>query len=193
MGLKSQDPVEKTQVFACKRFLGLDIRTSNLFVYGELGRYPLVINSTIRAIKYWISLSTMPSQRLPRQAYEMLQNTRVAQDKSWPGLVKHTLCKLGFAYVWLNGGVGNQSRFLKQLKQRLKDCYRQSWDEKNHSSERFLWYSSFKDVFGQEKYLNFLNIKRFRDTFIRFRSGINTLRINQRFAGTETRPHLSIL
>jgi len=186
-GLRTQDPVEKTQVFACKRFLGLDIRTPNHFVYGELGRYPLVINSTIRAIKYWIRLSTMPSQRLPRQAYEMLQNTRVAQDKSWPGLVKHTLCKLGFAYVWLNGGVGNQSRFLKQLKQRLKDCYRQSWDEKNHSNERFLWYSSFKDVFGQEKYLNFLHIKKFRDTFIRFRLGINTLRINQRFAGNETR------
>ena len=51
----------------------------------------------------------------------------------------------------------------------------------NTSSDRFLWFSCIKENFGLEYYLNTLNVKKFRDTFIRFRMGINKLRSNDRY------------
>ena len=35
------DGIEKVHLMACKRFLGVPLRTPNKVVYGELGRYPL--------------------------------------------------------------------------------------------------------------------------------------------------------
>ncbi|MCB4773617.1 MAG: hypothetical protein LGB05_08370, partial [Sulfurovum sp.] len=47
------DGIEKVHMMACKRFLGVPLRTPNKMVYGELGRYPLFVNSTLRCLKYW--------------------------------------------------------------------------------------------------------------------------------------------
>ena len=41
------DGIEKVHMMACKRFLGVPLRTPNKMVYGELGRYPLFVNSTL--------------------------------------------------------------------------------------------------------------------------------------------------
>ena len=35
------DDIEKVHMMACKRFLGVPLRTPNKMVHGELGRYPL--------------------------------------------------------------------------------------------------------------------------------------------------------
>ena len=57
---------------ACKRFLGVPVRTPNKMVYGDLGIFPLFINSYISCIKYWFRLLEMGNDRLPKTAYEML-------------------------------------------------------------------------------------------------------------------------
>jgi hypothetical protein len=44
--------VEKLHLFALKSFLGVKLRTPNDLVYGDTGRYPIVINSVIRCVKY---------------------------------------------------------------------------------------------------------------------------------------------
>ena len=43
-------------------------------VYGETGRYPLYIDSTISSLRYWFKLSKMPVTRFPKQALIMLKN-----------------------------------------------------------------------------------------------------------------------
>ena len=55
-GFKKQISVERAHLFACKRFLNVSSRSPNNLVYGETGRYPLIVNSTIRALKYWLKL-----------------------------------------------------------------------------------------------------------------------------------------
>ena len=42
--------IEKVHLLACKRYLGVPIRTPNNMVYGELGRFPLYVNSCIRSM-----------------------------------------------------------------------------------------------------------------------------------------------
>jgi hypothetical protein len=42
--------IEKLHLFAMKRFLNVDNRTPNDFVYGDLGRYPIYLNSYVKCI-----------------------------------------------------------------------------------------------------------------------------------------------
>ena len=182
-GLGRQEKIERTHTFMCKRFMGIDTRSPNHMVYGDLGRFPLTINSGLRTIKYWLKLCHMTAERLPKQAFLMLQNSSIKSGRNWAESVKLCLCRLGFYYAWLNSGVGDDKRFLSLLKQRLKDCCLQEWSAKNVSSDRYVWYSSFKQQCGLEEYLNLIDIKKFRDVLIRFRFGINDLNNNKRYIG----------
>ena len=185
-GLKEQASVERAHLFACKRFLNVHPKTPNNLVYGETGRFPLIVNSTIRAIKYWFRLQKMPEDRLPRQALTMFEGTSIPDKINWLKFVRDCLCKSGFAFVWLNRGVGNEKSFLKKLKVRLKDCFIQNWHSKINESQRFMLYSVHKDSLDCEKYLSTLEIGKFRDAFVRFRLGVSGLRTHQAFGGDDT-------
>ena len=124
--------------------MGLDPRTPNHMVYGDLRRFPLTINSSVRTIKYCLKLCCMKLDRLPKQAFLMLLNSSIKPGRNWADCVKLCLCQLGFGYAWLNSGVGNEKRFVALFKQRLKDCHLQEWNAKNISSFRHVWYSSIK-------------------------------------------------
>ena len=52
-GATQYEIIEKTHMFACKKLLGVSARTPNTFIYAELNRYPLFIDSQIRTLKYW--------------------------------------------------------------------------------------------------------------------------------------------
>ena len=54
---KSKD-IEGLHLKFLKRLLRVNQSTCNVFVYGELGRYPLYINRFVRIIKYWSKLQT---------------------------------------------------------------------------------------------------------------------------------------
>ena len=73
-GLQRLDSIEKVHLIACKRYLGVPMRTPNKMVYGELGRYPLFVNTYIRTVKFWFRLLQLDQDRLPRQAYLMLKS-----------------------------------------------------------------------------------------------------------------------
>ena len=180
-GLMKDPSIEKAHTFVCKRFLGLGVKTPNHMVYGDLGRFPLSLSCCTRVIQYWLKLCKMSAERLPKQAYLMLLRSNVRGRLNWAEGVRDFLNVMGFGFVWLNGGVNNEKLFLKQLKQRLKDCHQQQWESRNASSSRFRWYSSIKGTLELENYLNFLNVKKFRDIFIRFRFGINDLKANTRY------------
>ena len=59
--------------------------------------------------------------------------------------------------------------------------FKLEWSTKISNSDRFATYLLFKSVHQAEKYLNYITIKKFRDTLIRLRLGINELGVNKRF------------
>ena len=184
-GHERNTEIEKVHTFGMKRFLGLDPRTPNHYIYGDLGRFPLYINACIRAIKYWLRLGTMGVDKLPKQAYLMLSHSPIPQNRNWARAIKQCLFELGFGFVWLSGGVGNTKYFLNTLKRRLKDCYLQEWHSDNTNNERYKWYSSFKADWGLEDYFSSVHIRKFRSALVRFRFGIANLKINKRFRETQ--------
>ena len=71
-GTQYFNQIERVHLSACKKYLGVKNSTPNVMVYGECGRYPLVIDSQIKVIKYWLRLLSMPSYRIPKKCYEMM-------------------------------------------------------------------------------------------------------------------------
>lgn len=52
-GFQKTKLIEKLHLKFCKHILNLSSSTPNYMVYGELGRYPLIINIKVRMISFW--------------------------------------------------------------------------------------------------------------------------------------------
>lgn len=171
-GLHRLDNIEKVHTFAIKRFLKVPLKLPNKFVYGEVGRYPLFVNSALRCIKYWLKLLRMDMSRLPRQAYQMLLKIDERGKTCWVTNVKNTLFSVGFGYAWYNQGVGSEPSFISMFKQRLMDNYLQEWNSSVSAKEIYSTYRVFKMEFGSERYFEFLDIRCFRDCLVKLRLGV---------------------
>ena len=161
-GLSKRHTIEKAHLFACKRILNVDSRSPNTLCYGELGRFPVYICAVIRAVKYWLRLCKMSTDRLPKQAYLMMLSGNTLGQRNWVQLIRTTLSRFGFGYVWINGVV-NERSFLRSFRRRLCDCFLQEWSAKVSGNTRFAFYSSFKKDLQCERYLCTIEIKKFRD------------------------------
>ena len=93
--------------FGLKRYLGVDRKTPNDLVYGEIGMF--------RCIRYWLKLTRMDEYRLPLRAYKMLLNLYQRGKTNWVTNVRKTLCVNGFSSVWDNQGVGCLSAFIREF------------------------------------------------------------------------------
>ena len=179
--------IESVQLFACKKILNVNLRTPNTMAYGETGRYPLYIDSTISSLRYWFTLLKMSRGRLPNQAFYMQYNAirdRESRNQpeisNWAMSIKRCLDKYDFSEVWLNGA-GCERICLKIFKQRMIDCYKQLWVSNINASDRYKFYRSFKSLLLRELYLSTISISKFRTAFVRFRLGICDLKVNRRF------------
>ena len=138
--------IETAHMFACKRLLNVSDKTPNNMIYGETGRYPLLIDSTIRSLRYWLKITNMTLNRFPRQAYTMLRNdveTTIQDNQptglhNWANGIKECLEAYGFHDVWLNGRVADMSAFLSSFKNRMIGRFRGDWYSKISTSDRFL-------------------------------------------------------
>ena len=98
-GLNKYDSIEKVHLYACKKYLGVKYNTSNSMVYGECGRLPLYIYSTVKVIKYWLRLLTMPCHRFPKKCYNMMIVYDRNGKQNWVTNVREFLFKTGYSYV----------------------------------------------------------------------------------------------
>jgi len=171
-GLQRLENLERVHVLAIKRYLRVPMKTPNRLVYGESGRYPLYISSTLRCIKYWLKLLRMPDSRLPKQAYNMMLTMVQNGKKCWAMKVHDCLFSNGFGYVWVNQFVPNEKQFISELKQRLIDNYGQEWWAALQDSDRYSMYRQFKTHIGPELYFECVTVRCFRDVLVKFRVGV---------------------
>ena len=179
--------IEKVHLLACKRFLGVPLKTPNKMVYGELGRYPLFINSSVRWLKYWFRLLEMDPQRLPKQAYTMLALQGQNGKTCWATEVRELLFRTGFGYVWLNQGVNDVSCFLKAFKQRLFDMFVGEWSSTIRNKERYVLYNVVTDGFGKASYMQDIDIYCFRVALSQLRLGVLPINNNMNRYGENPR------
>ena len=179
------ETIESAHLFALKRLLSVSNKTPNTFIYGETGRYPMNIDAEISTIKYWYKISKLPITRLPKQVLTLLYKTLDQMDKlnkrNWLTNVRDCLIRNGYSETWETGKIENETIFFRNIKERMMTSFLQNWKTKLYSSERFATYRIFKNDFGLELYIDDITIKKFRNSLVRFRLGINELRVNKRF------------
>ena len=168
--------IEQLHTSVFKRFLNVSLHSFNTILYGETGRYPLYINHKLKCIKYWFQLLHMSNERLPLQAYKMLERLSESGTRTWVSDVRDTLCANGFGYVWLFRNVGDVDNFCIVFKERLIDNFKQNWYQRVSSNSHLEFYSSFKSMIITESFL-FNNVfqRHIRNSLVRFRFGVSDI------------------
>ena len=113
----------------------------------------------------------MTEDRIPFKAYKMLCILHCKDKNNWVSNVCFTLYKYGFGHVRENQGVENVSHFLRAFKQRLVDCFLQDWNSSITSSDRYVFYSSFKQTHELTPYLTPIKNPDIRKALTRIRLG----------------------
>ncbi|RUM93601.1 MAG: hypothetical protein DSZ28_07615 [Thiothrix sp.] len=177
-GLSCSDIIESVHLFFMKRYLNVSSRTPNTLVYGELGRFPLSVNATIRCVKYWLKILGMPLSRYPRKVYQMLLS-RNTEGENWVTVVKAALIRYGFEQEWSRQIVHDDRALIRILRQRLIEEFDNEWSRKLVERPRFALYATFKTDRCLETYLRVCTLQHFRNTIIRFRLGISEISVHR--------------
>jgi hypothetical protein len=107
----------------------------------------------------------------------MLKIIDEAGRHCWASKVKHLLYMYGFGFVWISQDVGDKKSFIQTFKQRIIDCYTQTWHNDVSESSRCHYYKYFKTQLNPERYLS-LNIpKKEKISLAKFRCSNHKLMI----------------
>ena len=174
--LADKSIIERVHLFAIKRFLNVSIRTPNALVYGESGRYPLYVNMYVKQINYWLTLTRMGDDRIPKKCYTMLYNIHCSNKNNWVSSICFTLYRYGFGFVWEQQGVGDTKKFISVFRQRLIDCYVQGWNSDINTKQRYAFYSLLKQDHGLSDYISLMQNAGLRKYLTRLRLGVSPLK-----------------
>ena len=171
-GLRKADHIEKFHLAFLKSILGVKSSTPNIFVYGELGVYPLFVERQVRVVKFWLKLINpiLNFGTYTRKVYEeLLELNRIDPAAvTWVSLVKNMLFRCGMGNYWLNQNVHNSEHFLALFRQRMYDMYVQEWRGELELTTPHRIYRHIKTNFNFESYLNLGN-KTLRTSITRIR------------------------
>lgn len=169
-GFGAAEPIERVHLQFCKNVLKLKRCTANFFVYGELGRYPLVVKRHVQIIKYWLKIVVQHSNKLVCKAYKTMY-TACEVDHSivnWASQVRDLLNSLGYGHVWLYQGVANAKLFLNEFQQRVYDNALQNWNNSVRNSSQSLMYRNLKPTMEYSPYLKIIAQPKYRYAFTKF-------------------------
>ena len=174
-GFGKSKVIERIHLKFCKTLLNVKMSTSNMGVYGEMGRYPLYINRYSRIIKFWCK-TRLSTNILVASLYDSLLTTANSGKKNWAYNVKLLLDSYGFSYVWRNPESIDLKNFHIVFKSRVIDVFKQNWFNGISNCNTLCTYRSFKQYHGIEQYLDFLPGK-LRIALARLRLSSHNLRI----------------
>ena len=156
-GIGKNDDIERVHLKFCKLLLRLKTSTPNFMVYGELGRYPLDICIKSRILSYWTKLLNGKQSKLSTILYKMsFSKTQGNYPSKWMKYVKNILDTSGYSNFWNSQQVPNFNWFLKSIRLRLIDQFKQHWKSEVDTSPKGISYRLFKDEINFENYLKFL-------------------------------------
>ena len=174
-GFSKSKAIERVHLKFCKRILHVKSSTSNAGVYGELGRYPMYIIRYTRIIRYWCNILATNNIIMTTVYKDMLKDCELGLD-NWVSKVKKLLFDFGFGNIWQKTDNININAFCNQFKQRLIDCFIQTWNNDIQLNQALTTYKYFKTEFVFEKYLNLLP-ERLRVPLSKLRLSAHCLRI----------------
>ena len=121
---------------------------SNMCMYGELSRFPILHNTWALAIKYWRSLCIGTRNVLLNECFEICKE----QNHNWLQSIKYILSVNVFRDAWINP-IHTCENFHRIFKQRLDDQFLQERKSNVLSSKRCTVLSTLFNRYDMSTYL----------------------------------------
>ena len=178
-GYANIEPIEVFYRKFIKRVLGVGKSAPNCFVYGEVGKYPIVHRIHARMLNFWIKISEGKTTKLSTLMYKIIYKLHLAGSYNSPWLIciKNILCNSGNPYFWYDQDLLAPKSFMKDIVcLQLENQYLQLWQAEMYRNRKCITYRIFKDQLILEPYLKTLNFID-RRALSCFRSGCHKLPI----------------
>lgn len=186
-------PYEKLHLKFCKMLLRVQKQTSNIGTRAEIGRFPIIIDTYIAMIKYWIRLNNLPDDRVVKDA---LNANNIMQEKgiyTWTSMIKYILDITGYSSIWRKKMVTNTDKFIEDLRFKLNKNYKEltnrvMFDDNRQNGKgnnKLRTYRKFKNDHKQEIYLK--EIKNWH-----IRSAVAKMRLSNHHLMIEKGRHLGL-
>ena len=156
-GLCQADPIETFYLSFLKTVLRVKTSTTNIYVYGELGVFPLYVVRQVRVLKYWAKIVNghFKEDSLVYKVYQALLELSRAQPAAvtWVTMVKDLLIKCGLDDYWNQQKVECNGCFERIVELKVYGGYKRKWREDVVASTDGRIYRYIKNDFRFEKYL----------------------------------------
>ena len=171
--------LEKVQTKYFKRALGVGDSTPHLALYGDTGKFPLLIRQRYAFLKFWVRLTQMPEGSILRDIYEehVLLNTpymaKVRSALEATGIIPDELPIVNQE---------NTNFFLRIVRNNNEFIYKSMWYNEINDSEKnpmLRLYKQFKTEFKPESYIKSISNRRLQKCLSRFRLSSHCLRIHK--------------
>ena len=172
-----QIAIKRVQTYACKRYLCVNLKTSNDAVLCDCDCFPIYIEGTKRCLSYWLKILKMQDHRYVRKCYNMIRHYDPLGYTNLVNLVRRALHTNVFGYLWEQHEVPHEKLFLKSFIQRLSDQYLHLWFSDVCLSSKLCTNSSFKLSFTHACYRDSLTVHKFRWTLASFRASSHKLEV----------------
>ena len=176
-GYSNVEPLEIFYRKFIRRVLGVGKSTPNCFVYGEVGKYPIVHRVYARMISFWTKISEGKATKLSSLMYRIIYKLHLAKSYNSPWLlcIKKILCDSGHPNYWYEQDSLAPKSFMKNVViLQLQNQYLQLWQTEVDRNRICITYRIFKDQLVFEPYLTNLNFLN-RRALSCFRSGCHKL------------------
>jgi hypothetical protein len=184
---KQSDKIERAHLRFLKLILGVKSSTCTIALYGETGRFPVVLRHKIKLVQYWLRVQALPDTTIVKQVYTMLKNLGNIGYKTWTTNVENVLCEYGCENYWHHDSLSKQESqsCIKQLKECIYMRFVNNWNGEMQKFDSLRFLIQYKTEFRMESYL--LNIVdwKIRKIISQFRLNSHSLQIEK---GRHTKP-----
>ena len=172
-GFTRAENIERVHRKFCKWLLNVKMSTNSLSLYGELGRFPLILGRQVRIIRYWLNLHNIKNNNYILKTLNLVMRNEVQSNPnnttSWTAKVKYLLEHSGFPDVWLFPESVNIKIFLPLFQSRLRDIYVTEWKQGIELSSALTLYNILKQSFDTSSYLFIVKNIKFRNIIAKLR------------------------
>ena len=109
-GITKSEEIERIHLKFLKSILCVQLSTSNMAVYGELGRFPLYISRYVCVINYCIKLMKSDNVLIKELCLDMTADVNRSL-KNWESQVKVLPDMYVFSHIWLTQHITNLENF----------------------------------------------------------------------------------
>ena len=160
--------------------LGVGKHTSHVAIYGETGRFPILLRQKVKVLKYWCRITSMPDSSLIKQTYNSLLSLHRAGFNNYVSNIENMLCNIGFSDLWEAQTCSKKD--IECFKRAIHDKHIFDWNNAVNDSSlnpKLRTYCQFKQVYECENYLLTIKDFKIRKCFTKFRVSNHVLAIEK--------------